>query len=991
MALRFLLTARTHCSQLLQTCARPRQLVAIAALTLCWPLYAQQSDATLRGKIAPATVASGGQALAQDVNGGYRRSAEIREDGAYTFASLRPGRYRLEITAPSGATTSAEVVLRVGENAVVNLDLPSQSGTDVAQLEEVVVTGQVIKLQQGAEVGLNITPELIDALPQNSRNFLAFADLAPGVTFQRGSNGATSIQGGAQASNSVNVFIDGVGQKDYVLKSGITGQDSSPGNPFPQSAIGEYRVITQNYKAEFDQVSSAAITAVTRSGGNEFHGDVFWDFTNESFRSETPSEEDQGGDKTETEDNQFGVSVGGPIIANKLHFFTAYEGKRNQLPVQVSPGAGFTAADLPTEYASQLGNFNREFDEDLIFAKLDWFPSDFDLVQFSVKLREETGLRWDNGANAPSFTHDINNDETRVLLRYERSAERWINDLRLTYEDSAFNPQPDVEIARILQTSGRQTILNTGGHPNFQDKGQNGFGIQNDFTWTDLPNHTIKAGIKMKWVDLETVQQQPFNPQYRFNVEFDPTGAGGFNDQVPYELRFGTPLTGIGDGSAISDNFQLGLYIQDDWLVTDRLELNLGIRWDYEESPIYLDYVTPSDAVNAVTTWPNIQNTNYNISDFISNGNNRDAPDDLWQPRLGFSYDLTEDGRYTLFGGIGRSYNRNQFDFIQAESTRGTFPTVSFQFDTGDPDNPCDGCPVWDPIYLTQEGRDQLVAAAPPGGSRELRLLTNDLTVPYADQLSLGVRSYWGDWDGEIGVTRTEAKDGFAWLLGNRLEDGSFFPPGAVFGAPFGSRPPGFGSLLLGVNGLESEANTLYLKATKLYDPESGWGLNATYTYTDAEENRKFGETFSLDFPSLDDYPVLTSAGVPEHSLVVAGNVDLPWGLKLSGKMTYRSEPFIYGVGRPGDENNQRVPRVTKAADDFRQLDLALTKYFDIGGFGVDGTRLRLRLDVLNVLDTNNFAQFIGNGTRDDFGQVNNLGIGGNFPRTMKLSIGMSF
>lgn len=963
---------------------------ALLLLLTMLPASAQESDASLRGQVTLPAGGQAGEVVAQDVNGGYRRSAQIRENGTYSFASLRPGRYRLEVTTASGAQTTDEITLRVGENAILDLDFSGPTVPDTATLEEVVVTGRVIKLQQGAEVGLNITPELIDQLPQNSRNFLAFADLAPGVTFERGSNGATRIQGGAQASNSVNIFIDGVGQKDYVLRSGVTGQDSSPGNPFPQSAIGEYRVITQNYKAEFDQVSSAAITAVTRSGTNEFHGDIFWDFTNENFRSATPREDDLGEGKTETEDNQFGVSLGGPIIADKLHFFTAYEGKRNQLPVEVFPGAGFPEEQLPQQYRSLLGNFNRDFDEDLIFAKLDWFPSDFDLVQFSIKVRDESGLRWDDGPNTASFTHPIVNDEKRALIRWEHSAERWINDFRFTYEDSAFNPSPDVVNATLLENSARQRILNVGGHPNFQDKGQNGFGIQNDFTWVDLPDHTIKAGIKVKKVDLETVQQQPFNPQYFYNVDFDPTGSG-FNDQIANRLRFGTPLEGLGDGSAKSDNLQVGLYIQDDWLVTDRLELNLGLRWDYEETPIYLDYVTPADAVAAVTSWPNIQNTNYDIGNFISTGNNRDAQIDLFAPRLGFSYDLTEDAKYTLFGGIGRSYNRNQFDFIQAESTRGTFPTVQFNFDTGDPDNPCDGCPVWDPIYLTQEGRNQLIAGAPPGGSRELRLITNDLQVPYADQFSLGVRSYFGDWDGEVGVSRVEAKDGFAWLLGNRLEDGSFFPEGSIFGPPFGSTPPGFNNLLLGVNGLESTSNSAYLKATKIYDPESGWGLNITYTYTDAEENRRFGETFSLDYPSLADYPVLTSAGVSEHNLVMAGNVDLPWGLKLSGKFSYRSEPFIYGVGRPGDANDQRVPRVISAADDFRQLDLAITKYFDTSGLGIDGSRFRIRLDILNVFDTHNFAQFIGNGRSEDFGQVANLGLGGNFPRTMKLSLGVSF
>src|SRR3546814_3293729 len=86
------------------------------------------------------------------------------------------------------------------------------------------------------------------------------------------------------------MFIDVVGEMDYVRKNGITGQVSARGNPFPKLAIGEYRVISSNYKAEFDQVSSVAITAVTRSGTNEFHGEAFIDYTDQSMRAATPLE-----------------------------------------------------------------------------------------------------------------------------------------------------------------------------------------------------------------------------------------------------------------------------------------------------------------------------------------------------------------------------------------------------------------------------------------------------------------------------------------------------------------------------------------------------------------------------------------------------------------------------------------------------------------------------------------------------------------------------
>src|SRR5690606_19114810 len=121
--------------------------------------------------------------------------------------------------------------------------------------------------------------------------FLAFADTVPGMAFEQNpANGSTKLRGGVQNANNVNVYIDGVGQKNYVTQGGITGQDASRGNPFPQLAIGEYKVITSNYKAEYDQISSAAVTAVTKSGTNEFKGSFFWDYTNKDCREPRESE-----------------------------------------------------------------------------------------------------------------------------------------------------------------------------------------------------------------------------------------------------------------------------------------------------------------------------------------------------------------------------------------------------------------------------------------------------------------------------------------------------------------------------------------------------------------------------------------------------------------------------------------------------------------------------------------------------------------------------
>ena len=278
----------------------------------------------------------------------------------------------------------------------------------------------------------------------------------------------------------------------------------------------------------------------------------------------------------------------------------------------------------------------------------------------------------------------------------------------------------------------------------------------------------------------------------------------------------------------------------------------------------------------------------------------------------------------------------------------------------------------------------------PAGAGRELRFIENDLKVPYSDQLSLGVRGRFDLLEAEVGYSHVESKDGFAYLLGNRRPDGTFFPPTGNTGSPFGFPPSPFGSIIIGTNGLETTADSAYLKLDKRYTPASPWSLTATYTYTEAEENRQFGETFSLDFPSVEDYPFVRSAGVRKHRLVMAGTVDIPYGITLSGKFQIASPKYLTSfTSIAGDPLSRDVISVeTEGNGDrwgFRQMDLAVTKYFDLP-FITDETRIWVRADVINLFNDRNYNGFNSlTGLRNT-----SLAIDGP-PRTVKLSTGFSF
>ena len=306
-----------------------RALAAAALLAMAVPAFAQLSSATVRGSVTAEAKAQGGATVtATNTATGQVTRTISRTDGTYTLVGLAPGSYKIDISAPGYAARSETLTVLVGQT--VDLDLPLAKAGAV-ELSTVTVTGTNATDRKTSEVGINITPKQIEALPQNSRNFLAFADLAPGVRVDTDpKTGQVTLRGGAQNRDNTNLFIDGVGQKNYILRGGVSGLDSTRGNPFPQSAVAEYKVLSSNYKAEFDQVSSTAITAVTKSGTNEFHGEAFFDRTGTNWRAYSPFEQQakaQGVDRQATSTYQYGASFGGPIKQDVAHFFLAYEGK----------------------------------------------------------------------------------------------------------------------------------------------------------------------------------------------------------------------------------------------------------------------------------------------------------------------------------------------------------------------------------------------------------------------------------------------------------------------------------------------------------------------------------------------------------------------------------------------------------------------------------------------------------------------------------------
>src|SRR5204863_9668412 len=161
--------------------------------------------------------------------------------------------------------------------------------------------------------------------------------------------GFRTFSAGAQSANNVNLFIDGASLKNDLTGGGVVGQDASRGNPFPRNAIQEYRVVTQNFKAEYQNASSAIITATTRSGSNQWSGNAFVGYQDkgllalDSFQIKDKNANPATFKKPDYTRVLAGLAAGGPLIRNRLFFFGSCEGNYQDRAQQVNiiPPSGF--------------------------------------------------------------------------------------------------------------------------------------------------------------------------------------------------------------------------------------------------------------------------------------------------------------------------------------------------------------------------------------------------------------------------------------------------------------------------------------------------------------------------------------------------------------------------------------------------------------------------------------------------------------------------
>ncbi len=899
-----------------------RRLAAVACLLGAFgsPAFSQNATSTIHGTVSDDTgVLPGASVVARNTSSGFAYEATTDSVGAFTLPGLQPGTYDITVQVNQYKPAARTVQVLVGQTVSVDFRVKP----DVVYTEAVQVVGSNRLVEtRNSGVTTNVTSEQVRYLPQNQRNFLNFAALAPGARVSDNETRKQVTAGGLDATQ-INVFIDGVSYKNDVLDGGVVGQDSSRGSPFPQTAVQEFQVLTQNYKAEHEKASSAVITAVTKSGGNRWSGEGFLFYQNKALVEKEYFAKKRGDPKPTYKRFQPGVSIGGPIVKDRLQVFGSYEENRQDRDNRVFLGGTPFPASL--NLRQYEGTFLSPFREKLSFGKLTYQPSPGQGVDISYSGRRESDIRGFGGQTSFDSAENVHNRVDSVLGRWQVPGSGWFNEATLTYQRSQWKPQPENVSDVGLDYRG---VIRAGGRDTTQDFVQQRTSLRDDFSqflsWNG--QHTLKSGVVLSFLQYDVSKQLNGNPVFRFRSD----NAFAF----PFEAAYG-----VGDPDLSTSNRQLGLYVQDDWTASPRLTMNAGVRWDYESDMLNNDYVTPDSVRAAVAPF-------VDASRYFTNGSSDRPPFyGAWQPRVGFSYDLTGHGRHILFGGYGRYVDRVFYNAGLDEKYRLQYAVRTFRFSADG--SPRDGFQTiaWQPEYLSKAALDTLIASG-TAPKPEVFLIDNETKPPVSDQFNAGFRTSARSILFSANYAGIRARHGFTFLFANRNPNGTCC-----------QGVPGFGNILKSSDAKKNWFDALYLTAERPYNGKWGFRLNYTLGKADAIG----GDLFSLDYPTVEAYPRHPSATDERNRIVGTGIIGVPGDVVVSTFVTLASGlgftvlDFTRGFG----PNEGKILLYEGRPDRklaYRAVDVRVEKIFRFA----DRQQASVALEGFNIFNYTNYGCYDG-------------------------------
>ncbi|MBV9209897.1 MAG: TonB-dependent receptor [Acidobacteria bacterium] len=876
-------------------------LCLITLLVLIWPLRGAGQTTTANiygivkdesGAVLPAVTVS-----AKNLETGLTRTTVTDAEGRYRITQLTPAQYEVQTTS-SGFQTAIRtgIDLTVGRDAAVDLTL--KVGEVSAR---VVITAEAPLVETTrSDISSLVDDKKIRDLPINGRSYDQLVLLQPGISMYP--NAARDLQYGSGvkftafgARPQSNLFlVDGTDINDQA--------DFTPGSAAGMvlgvETLREFKVLSSNYGADYGRKSGAVVVAVTKSGTNSYHGNLFQFIRNDNLDARNFFDQQ----KPEFKRNQFGGTFGGPILRNKLFFFGGYEGLRERLglsnltvvpnalahqgcvPDATAPG-GVRCITLNPRVVPYLDLFPLPNGADHGDGTGDYFSSPARVTNednFTVRVDHKLSQKdsyfvrytFDNSSallpeRIPIFKQQFKSryqyltiEETRIINS------RMLNVFRFGFNRSYSDSSP-------IQTMGEtpelafmpgQTMMGNINIDTISTSAFDGalFGPQGALPRTFAYNlfqvsdevsyskgaHYLRFGVSISRNDLN-VKENAFIPRgiYSFRTVLDLLRG------TPYLFRAEAP--GSDTQRAWRQSF-FGFYIQDDWRVRPRLTLNLGLRYEF--------VTIPHEIHGKSSTLVNVTDTNVTIGPLWQN--NPSLKD--FAPRVGLAWDVFGDGKTSIRAGAGIYYDLPISYFYSIQGSR-TFP---FHY-TGTVNNPT-GFPTAPNLQLNP-------------ASRSINTFDKDLSTPTKLQYNLTLQR-------EIGFG-TVVSVGYVGSRGSHLvrhqEANHFIPTILADGTRFypANAPrvnPTINTIRMTSTDVNSDYNAFFVSAERRF--RGGLQFQASYTLSKSRDTNSGGwgtdirnqESFAEDPYDLSrDYA--PSGFDQRHVLTFNYTYDFPFARHLSG------------------------------------------------------------------------------------------------------------
>ena len=738
---------------------------------------------------------------------GLTKNAQTNEEGVYRIVFLAPGLYRVDTSGAQGFAPASftNVVVTVGGQTP--LDIQLALGNATVAMVDVSAEGQVVESTR-TSISSVVNERAIQNLPVNGRNFLDFATLTPSVVRDPTRQGDLAVGGQKGTLNSLQV--DGADNNNTFFGQSFGRTGTRPPYQFSEESVQEFQVNQNGFSAEFGRAGGAVINVVTKSGTNEWHGSAFEFFRDEALNSNTPILTARNAKRPKSQINQFGATIGGPIKKDRAFFFFAYDGQRSNIP-NVVDAPNFFAQPLSIQnlLAPKMNTYQIGRDQDVYMAKTDIRLNNSNQLVLRFNQQNFTGNNNENGGPLSVEEHSGNSVAKTTTFSgslISTLSPELINDFRFQFgrDREPGEANSDVTEARI-QTGG-----------GFLQLGRNNFSPREttikraqfiDVVSLTHGKHSLKFGADLNFDRVFNFFPGLFTGQFTFN------SYALFASNTPASFVQNFPGAGTTGGTTNPDLNEYGLFVQDDWRITPKLTLNLGLRYDLQDlaDPTVKN---PSAALAAV---------GLDTTTAVRDSNNV-------APRFGFSYAF--DDRTVLRGGYGIFFGRTPAIMLGTAHSQNGIQVTGVSLNCTLVPNPC---PTYPNIF-----------SAPPsagGVNPSLYLFAKDYAQPYIQQGRLGVER-------EL-FANTSLSVSYLYFRGvhiSRTRDINLAPPVATTltdpsGQTFtvlrhpAARPiPGFARISLFESTANSRYSALAMELKRRFT--RGFQFIAAYTLSDTSDNR---------------------------------------------------------------------------------------------------------------------------------------------------------